>query len=173
MVSPWPEPGKRDREAEEAFGDVIALIQGVRRLKTDYRVGAQLAPAVLEAGERTELMRGHASLVRTLARLEPLDVVDRAAEPPRRALSVVAGGVQAFLPVEGLFDLEQETARLEREIAEAQRQVERTSAQLAQPSFTEKAPPQVVAQRREQLAEQEDRLARLRARLETLRGFGA
>jgi valyl-tRNA synthetase len=171
MVSGWPEAGPRDREAENAFGDVISLVQGVRRVKTDYRVGTQLTPARLEAGTaaRADLVREHASIVRALARLEPLDVVERFDVAPKRALSVVAGGVQAFLPVEGLFDVAQETARVEAEVADARRQVERTTAQLAQPSFTQKAPPQVVAQRREQLAEQEDRLARLQVRLQTLR----
>jgi valyl-tRNA synthetase len=175
MISSWPTAGSGDPAAEDSFGALIDLIQGIRRLKTDYRVGAQLTPAVLDAGggEQAALLRDHASVIRTLARLDPLRVADHLDESPERALSVVEGGVQAFLPVEGLFDVAQETARLQREVAEAGRQVERTTAQLAQRSFTEKAPPQVVAQRREQLAEQEGRLARLRARLETLEGLGA
>ena len=158
--------------AEGAFGDVVELVQGIRRLKTEYRVGAQLTPAVLDVGERAALFEDHAALIRTLARLDPLEIVDRLDQPPSRALGVVAGGVQAFLPAEGLFDVAQELARVEREVGEADRQVQRTTAQLSQPSFTEKAPPHVVAQRREQLAEQQERLARLRERLETLRSLG-
>jgi valyl-tRNA synthetase len=173
MVSPWPEAGTRDAEAEDRFGDVVELIRGVRRAKTDYRVGAQLTPASVEAGQRAELFRAHSSVLRTLARLDPVAVEGQFAERPSRALSVVAGGVTAYLPVEGLFDVAQETARVEKELAEATKHVERTRAQLSQPSFTDKAPPQVVAQRREQLGEQEDRAARLRDRLETLRDLGA
>ena len=172
MISAWPEPGGRDVAAESAFGDVVELVQGIRRLKTEYRVGAQLTPAVLEVGERAALFEDHAALIRTLARLDPLEIVDRLDQLPSRALGVVAGGVQAFLPAEGLFDVAQELARVEREVGEADRQVQRTTVQLSQPSFTEKAPPQVVAQRREQLAEQQERLARLRERQETLRGLG-
>jgi len=171
MVSSWPQAGPRDSAAEDAFGDLIALIQSVRRLKTDYRVGMQQTPCVVEAGQRAGLLRGHLSVIRTLARLDPLDVVEHLDEPPSRALSVVAGGVQAYLPVEGLFDIALEATRLEREVAEAERQVERTAGQLAQRSFTENAPTEVVAQRREQLAEHRDRLARLRDRLKALRGL--
>jgi valyl-tRNA synthetase len=108
-----------------------------------------------------------------LARLDPVKVEAGLAERPPRALSVVAGGVTAYLPVEGLFDVAQETARVEKELAEAGKHVDRTRAQLSQPSFTDKAPPEVVAQRREQLAEQEDRATRLRDRLETLRALGS
>jgi valyl-tRNA synthetase len=173
MVSEWPEPGRRDPEAEAAFGDLVEMVKGVRRLKTEYRVGAQVAPAVIEAGARAELVRAHLPLVRTLARLDPIDVEERLAEPPSRALSVVAGGATVYLPVEGLFDVGQELARVEKEHADAERTAERTAAQLSQPTFTEKAPPQVVAQRREQLAEQRERVDRLRARLETLRSLQA
>jgi valyl-tRNA synthetase len=175
MVSPWPEAGQRDHAAEDAFGDVIELVQGVRRLKTDYRVGTQLTPAVLETGDgaRGALLRDHVAVVRALARLDPIELHDQLAESPQRALSVVAGGVQAFLPAEGLFDVGQETARLEREVADAEKHVQRMVAQLGQRSFVEKAPAQVVAQRREQLLEQEERLARIRERLDTLRSLRA
>jgi len=145
----------------------------VRRLKTDYRVGSQLTPAILEGGSRAELFRQYAPIVRTLARLNPLDVVESLRTPPDRALSVVAGGVTVYLPVEGLFDVAQETTRVEKEHADATRAAERTAAQLAQPSFTQKAPAQVVEQRRAQLAEQRDRVALLDARLSTLRALGA
>jgi valyl-tRNA synthetase len=85
---------------------------------------------------------------------------------------VVGGGVTTYLPVEGLFDVGQELARVEKEHADAARTAERTAGQLSQPSFTSKAPPQVVEQRRAQLAEQQERVALLAARLGTLRALG-
>ena len=94
-------------------------------------------------------------------------------EAPPRALSVVAGGVTVYLPVEGLFDVAQETARVEKEHADATRTADRTANQLSQPSFTSKAPPPVVEQRRAQLAEQQERVSLLAARLATLRALGA
>jgi valyl-tRNA synthetase len=109
--------------------------------------------------------------VRTLARLDPIEVEQALTRAPARALSVVAGGVTVYLPVEGLFDVGQELGRVEKEYADADRTAERTAGQLSQPSFTEKAPPAVVAQRREQLAEQRERAERLRSRLETLRAL--
>jgi valyl-tRNA synthetase len=147
------------------------MVQGVRRLKTEYRVGAHVAPAVIEAGARAELIRAHLPVVRTLARLDPIDVEDALPRAPERALSVVAGGVTAYLPVEGLFDVGQELSRAGKELQDAERTAERTAAQLSQPTFTEKAPPAVVAQRREQLAEQRERADRLRARVDTLRAL--
>jgi valyl-tRNA synthetase len=173
MVAEWPVAGARDRRAEAELGDIIEMVKGVRRLKTDYRVGSQLTPAVVAAGSRAELFRQYAPIVRTLARLNPLDVGDALPFAPERALSVVAGGVTTYLPVEGLFDVAQELGRVEKEHGDAVRTAERTAAQLSQPSFTSKAPPQVVEQRRAQLAEQQERAALLAARLTTLRALGA
>jgi valyl-tRNA synthetase len=173
MVAEWPTPGPRDLPAESEFGDLIEMVQAVRRLKTDYRVGAQQTPALVAAGARTELLRQYAPIVRTLGRLNPLDVAEVLPSPPDRALSVVAGGVTVYLPVEGLFDVGQEISRVEKEHADATRTAERTAAQLSQPTFTSKAPPHVVEQRRAQLAEQQERAALLQARLQTLRTLGA
>ncbi|MCC6176820.1 MAG: valine--tRNA ligase [Chloroflexi bacterium] len=172
MVAQWPEAGPRDTAAEDAFGNLIEAVRAVRRVKTDYRVGSQLTPAVVEAGSRANLFRDYAPVVKTLGRLDPLDVQATLVEKPARALSAVTGGVTVYLPAEGLFDVQQEIARHEKELAEAERQAERTATQLQQPTFTEKAPPDVVAQRREQLAEQRERADLLRARLATLRGLG-
>jgi valyl-tRNA synthetase len=171
IVAEWPEAGAPDAEAEAAFGSLVEMVQGVRRLKTEYRVGSQLAPAVIDAGARAGLLRDHLPLIRTLARLNPIEVEESLGASPPRALSVVAGGVTVYLPVEGLFDVGQELVRTEKEHADAERTAERTATQLAQPTFAAKAPPQVVAQRREQLAEQRERAERLGARLATLRSL--
>jgi valyl-tRNA synthetase len=173
MVAAWPAVGQRDLRAESEFGDLIEMVQGIRRLKTDYRVGSQLTPAQVAAGARADLLRQYAPIVRTLARVSPLEVAESLPEAPPRALSVVAGGVTVYLPVEGLFDVAQETARVEKEHADASKTADRTAAQLSQPSFTSKAPPAVVEQRRAQLAEQQERVSLLAARLATLRALGA
>jgi valyl-tRNA synthetase len=173
MVAAWPTVGQRDLRAESEFGDLIGMVQGIRRLKTDYRVGSQLTPAQVAAGSRADLLRQYAPIVRTLARVSPLEVAEALPEAPSRALSVVAGGVTVYLPVEGLFDVAQETARVEKEHADAAKTADRTAAQLSQPSFTSKAPPAVVEQRRAQLAEQQERVSLLAARLATLRALGA
>ncbi|MGE3912983.1 MAG: hypothetical protein AB7K36_26735, partial [Chloroflexota bacterium] len=173
MVADWPAAGPRDLEAEAAFGDLVEMVKGVRRLKTDYRVGTQQTPAIVDAGSRAGLFRAHEGVIRVLARISPLEVADALPTAPDRSLSVVAGGVTVYLPAEGLFDVAQEISRVEKEHADAAKNAARTAGQLSQPTFTSKAPPQVVEQRRAQLAEQQERAALLLARLDTLRALGA
>jgi valyl-tRNA synthetase len=173
MISAWPEAGERDAMAESAIGGIVELVQALRRLKTDYGIGARWAPLVVEAGDRAGLLREHASQISALGRVEPLSIQETLSTQPPRALSVVAGGVRAFMPVEGLFDVAAETGRVERELAEGEGHVTRVRGQLSQPNFVNKAPPAVVEQRREQLAELEDRVAKLGDRFAALKALGA
>jgi valyl-tRNA synthetase len=90
-------------------------------------------------------------------------------EKPRKAVALVSvEGVEAYLPLAGLVDLDQEIARLEKALAEASEEIQRAEAMLANEKFTAKAPPHVVQQQRDRLAEQQERRSRLQARLETL-----
>jgi len=126
-------------------------------------------PAVLEAGDRAAALRDQAAWIGLLTRLEPLAINDRIAPTPARALSVVAGGCRAFLPVEGLFDLTQELERLGHERAESAALFLRTEQLLGRPGFADKAPAAVVQREREKLADLGHRLELLDERLATLR----
>jgi valyl-tRNA synthetase len=90
-------------------------------------------------------------------------------EKPRKVVSLVAAeGVEAYLPLAGLVDLEQEIARLQKELAETEGEIRRAEGMLANDAFVEKAPAQVVQRQRDRLAEQQARYARLEARLQAL-----
>jgi len=81
---------------------------------------------------------------------------------------VAPDGVEAYLPLAGLVDLEQEVARLQKALEETRQEIRRAQGMLANESFTSKAPAHVVQQQRDRLAEQQERQARLEARLKAL-----
>ena len=90
-------------------------------------------------------------------------------EKPQKAVALVAPqGVEAYLPLAGLVDLEQEIARLHKALAETEKEMQRSTAKLANEGFTSKAPPHVVQQERDKLADQKERRARLQDRLQAL-----
>ena len=81
----------------------------------------------------------------------------------------MAGGMECYLPLAGMVDLDAERARLAKEIAEAQGRGRARRGRLANPAYVDKAPAAVVEKDRARLAELNDRLARLEERL---RGLG-
>jgi valyl-tRNA synthetase len=140
-------------------------------VRTEYSVepGRRIA-AVISAGPRAAFMREQAGALQFLARVdgERLEIVETLAEAPQQALTLVVGGMECYLPLAALVDLDRERARLGGELADLDREIERTEKLLANPGFTGKAPAAVVQKERDKLVEYADRRERLRERLEGL-----
>jgi len=169
MVAPWPVAPAGAEAAGDELAPVMALVSAVRNLRSEYRVDwKRWVPATVIAGERSSALEQQAAVLATLGRLRPITILADG-DRPRRAIPVIAGGVELYLPVEGMFDVAQETARLERELADATAEVGRAEALLARPGFVEKAPAEVVARERDRLAAAQERVAKLQASLRTLR----
>lgn len=77
-------------------------------------------------------------------------------------------GVEVYLPLRGLLDLDKEIARVEKEIAQAQQELARFEGKLGNSGFIAKAPEQVVAKEREKLEATKSRISALQIRLQEL-----
>ena len=173
MLAPWPTAhGTRDTEAEAGMNLVRDLVRAIRNARTEYNVepGRRVA-AIVNADGRAALFREQAPIIEFLARVDGarLDIVEGLATPPPQSVSLVVGdGVQAYLPLAGLIDLDKERERLGKELAEAAAEAERTEALLARPGFADKAPANVVQGARDKLAAARERRDKLATRLAEL-----
>ncbi|MFQ5857981.1 MAG: class I tRNA ligase family protein, partial [Anaerolineae bacterium] len=172
IIARWPEAGQRDADAESEMGLIQELIRGIRNARAEYNVdpGRRIA-AIISADGQARLLRQHASIITALARLDEaqLEIVADLAEPPAQAASVVVGdGVQAYLPLAGLVDLDRERDRLASAIEEVKAEIAKAEDLLGNDQFTSKAPAEVVQRERDKLAEARDRLARLQERVTVL-----
>jgi len=77
-------------------------------------------------------------------------------------------GVEIYLPLSGLVDVESEQARLKKELEETQSQIERLEGLLSSP-FGQKAPAAVVDKERLKLANFQETAASLREQLQALK----
>ncbi|SPF53293.1 hypothetical protein SBF1_6530001 [Candidatus Desulfosporosinus infrequens] len=98
-----------------------------------------------------------------------VELFEALAEKPSQAASAVLEGVEIYLPLKGLMDLEKEVARLEKESSVATQDQQILEAKLNNPGFTGKAPAQVVAKEREKLEAVLARKAALEERLRELK----
>ena len=107
----------------------------------------------------------------TLAALAQLDrnaLIIQESTPGRMEghVALVVGGVEIYLPLAGLVDVEKERLRLEKELAEMQSQAQRLEQLLAGP-FAQKAPPPVVQKERDKLAVINETMQKLAGQLES------
>ncbi|HEY8478016.1 MAG TPA: valine--tRNA ligase [Chloroflexota bacterium] len=171
MIAPWPEPSRDalDPAATDDMEAIIDVIRSIRNVRAEYRVDpARRIPATIVAEKRVDLFTAQASIVAALARLDPLTVVPTLPSRPAQALTVVAGGVEVYLPLAGMFDVKQERERLQKELEEARQDVARAEALLARPGFVQRAPAEVVDRERERLAAARERVVRLEQRIASL-----
>lgn len=176
MISPWPQvdDAQLDDEAERDMLLLMDLIRQIRNARADFDVTpGKRVPAIVVGGEKLEMLQAQQGLLAFLGKVDEsrLTLARELEEKPRRAVALVGGeGIEAYLPLAGLVNLEQERARLQKALAEVDRDIQRAEAMLANESFTSKAPPHVVQQQRDRLAEQQERRTRLEQRLQALDG---
>ncbi|EFO80330.1 valyl-tRNA synthetase [Oscillochloris trichoides DG-6] len=155
-------------QAETDWDLVQTLIVAIRNIRSEYKVEpAKWVAATVVGGERVTMLREQAALIARLGRvdLQRLEIVESIAAKPTQSAAIVLGGVEAYLPLAGLIDLEAERVRLRKELEQAEADVARREAKLDNPSFVGKAPANVVQRERDSLETARAALASLRERL--------
>jgi valyl-tRNA synthetase len=179
IVAPWPEPDARwtadDIEARMAgFQD---LIVEVRRLRKEYGVpeGGRISIHVFRSGQKGG-GDGFPALVREqTAALEQLARVNRVETDAGHGVgahAVLKNGVELFLPLEGVIDLDRERVRLREEIAKLEGLHAGTSKKLDNEAFVARAPAEVVQKERDRLAQLAEQRTKLGVKLAALEGVG-
>ena len=170
MAATWPASvGRPDAQARERFAVIQGLVREVHRFRSQLRIApsVRLELDVEPAGDvAREVLAADADLVRSLAGLGRIDVVDTIVERPGSSSIVFPGG-RALVPLEGVIDLEAEAARVASERERALADVARLDAKLANEGFVSRAPADVVAKERVKREDAQRVVEELTARLES------
>jgi len=171
IVAPWPQPDPLDEEAEAQMGPIMEMVRAIRNARAEYEVEPSRAiAATIVAGDKRDLVASQADVIIRLARVDAgrLDITGKLAEKPRKALALVVGGYEVFLPLAGLVDIDRERARLSSELENLGREIARADKLLDNPGFLSKAPAEVVDKERAKLDDYRLRQAKLQERLDSL-----
>lgn len=172
MIAPWPEPsGLAAPVQERAMETVMSVITEIRTMRSEKNVqpgrkitaicqGAPDVLAILTAGELD---------IVNLAGLETL-ILEEPGEKPAQALSAVVEGINIFLPLADLVDLDEEIARIKKDLAEAQGELQRAESKLLNEGFISKAPRAVVEKEQEKVESYTATVERLQILLQELQG---
>ncbi|HID96089.1 MAG TPA: valine--tRNA ligase [Candidatus Latescibacteria bacterium] len=173
MVTTWPaaDPSLIDEDAEIAMALLQEITVAIRNIRAQMRippskpVNAILSPS--SEGLLTTIKENH-SYIETLGKVRNLSV-DLDVRRPSHCATAVIRGVEVFVPLEGLIDLDRERDRLEREIDRVSAQLQRVSAKLKDEDFLKKAPALVVEEQRRKAESYREDLRKLMKGLEALK----
>ncbi len=173
IVAPWPQGNAAaiDEQAEQSFALLQEVIVRIRDARNQMKVESARRIAVLiAAGDQVSMFEAQAPLIQFLARTEKPQLYEQITQKPEQAMSLLAGPVEIYLPLEGMLDTSKELERLDKELAQTQREIARIQGKLANEAFVARARPEVVENEREKLPAQEERLSKLQARRQELGG---
>lgn len=171
MVSPWPDeqPDLVDAAAEEQMTLIMETIKAIRNMRAEVNVPpGKKSEAILQTSESLQkVFTENIQYIRSLGASEP-SLALLSDEKPENAMTAVVSGVEIYMPLKGLIDVEKETARLNKEREGLVKEVERVAGKLSNESFVAKAPAEVIERERAKEREYREKLAAITDRLDYL-----
>ncbi len=163
IAAPWPEPPAF--AGPDTMATLQDLVTRLRRFRSEHQISPKTPIDVTvhdPDGVAEPWWSAH------LTALTGCTISYGSALEGAAVSRVIAGPVQAFIPLEGLVDVDAEAERLRKGLADTEVDLERSRSKLANPNFRDRAPADVVAGEEEKLAVGEERIAKLRAQLDEL-----
>jgi valyl-tRNA synthetase len=149
----------------QALQDVIRALREIRNHVNGIRSAAResaiktLPRAVVKAGaDLAATLRQREAMIHRLGQCETLEIGSDLKRPPE-SISKVLSGIEVYVPLSGLADLEIECKRLQKERNELGGHIQRLQGKLANEGFVAKAPPEVVERERTRLTDLREKLA--------------
>ncbi len=175
MVQSWPKVNDSfvNKKAEKDMATLMKLITGIRNMRAEVNVppGKEIdVICACENGKNQEALRENTDYIKQLASIGCLDIKTNIVDPPEKALSSFVEGVEVYLPLEGMIDIEKEIQRLKKEREGLEKELEKVGKKLANENFLNKAPEKVVQKEKAKKEELEGKRNQVIERLKILNG---
>lgn len=174
MRASWPAVRREliDQKAEYEMETLMDMIKAVRHIRGEMNVPPGRKAEVLlvtpDKAARAILERG-IEYIQALAGavIKIHKTLERA---PEQSAHAVTRGVEVFVPLKGLIDVDKEVARQEKELVAVEKELARVRGKLTNPGFLSKAPADVVDKEKAKEEELSGKQSAIRERLAMLTG---
>ncbi|MDP6796473.1 MAG: valine--tRNA ligase [Candidatus Krumholzibacteria bacterium] len=173
ITAAWPDlpDSFLDEKAEVELAYWMELIQAIRNLRAEARLKpGQRIHMIFRTESRQKDVEACRIFLESLAKVESFEFQPLGEEKPSPASSAFLEGLEIWLPLEGLVDLEEEAARLRKELGRAEGSLTGLEKKLSSEGFLAKAPEEVVADVREKAGLAKEQVEKLLASLASLGG---
>ncbi|MGB9429454.1 MAG: valine--tRNA ligase [Gammaproteobacteria bacterium] len=162
-------PGSTSGDIERVIAAVIRL----RNMRSENNLppSANIPLLIEDKGKDPQFWQRTEPLLKSLARVESLRLLNQGEQPPPAAAAVLDQAT-LMIPLAGLIDVPAERARLERQLDKLRLELAHTRTKLANANFVSGAPAAVVAGVRSRAAELESTIQRLEVQMARLRTLG-
>lgn len=173
MISKWPEADASlmDDEAERLMGAIMESIKAVRNMRAEVNVppGKKVPAIMLATADLKDGIKANENYIHLMGAISELTVLDENAAKPENAMAAVVSGIEVYLPLAGLIDVEKENQRLNKELATIEKELARVNGKLGNAGFLAKAPADVIEKEKAKAEELNAKKASINERLEYLK----
>ncbi|MFC1788212.1 class I tRNA ligase family protein [Patescibacteria group bacterium] len=168
IVQDWPcSEIKKDKKATEQFDQLKEIITTLRTIRSEYKIAPKILMQAQIVGDLADDLSDSQEIIKKMARLEMLELSDKADKPPG-AVSAVVGSLKLYVPLSGLVDLTREKERLSKDLKETQNYLDGMDKKLSNQAFVKKAPKEIVAELKQKQEEADQKLQTIKQQLADL-----
>ncbi len=175
MLSTWPDAAALahwvDDEVERSFELLCAVVGAARSARARYAISPkqELAVTVKASAEDAARLEAQKGTVCDMGRLSGLSVgAGESVAKPSGSVMTVDAGLEVYIELAGLVDLEQEAKRLAKQLESQKKDLAGVERTLANAGFVSKAAPEVVADKRARAERLSESIAVLEAQIRDL-----
>ena len=172
IIAKWPKVRKEfvfDKEEEfiEKLKEIITEVRNVRANSNIHPSKKSELIFVTDKYEK-EILEAQEFILK-LAFGEKISIKNEKKDIPENAISILKDGIELYIPLEQLVDMEEERQRLADEITRLEGEVARCEKMLSNPGFVNKAPEAKVQEEKNKLVNYTELLNKAKERLENLK----
>ena len=169
MISKWPVADESlvDPEAERGMNAIMDSIKAIRNMRAEVNAnpGKKIPAIMLVSEDLREVVAHNDSYIKLLGGIDNLELRPLNGEKPENAMTAVVTGIEVYLPLAGLIDVEKETQRLSKELAAMEKDLQRAGGKLNNAGFLAKAPEDVIAKERAKYEELSGKIEAVKKRM--------
>lgn len=169
MISKWPVADESlvDPEAERGMSAIMDSIKAIRNMRAEVNAnpGKKIPAIMLVSEDLREVVAHNDSYIKLLGGIDNLELRPLNGEKPENAMAAVVTGIEVYLPLAGLIDVEKETQRLSKELAAMEKDLQRAGGKLNNAGFLAKAPEDVIAKERAKYEELSGKIEAVKKRM--------
>jgi len=169
MISKWPVADENliDPEAERGMNAIMDSIKAIRNMRAEVNAnpGKKIPAIMLISEDLREVVAHNDSYIKLLGGIDNLELRPLNGEKPENAMAAVVTGIEVYLPLAGLIDVEKENQRLSKELAVMEKDLQRAGGKLNNAGFLAKAPEDVIAKERAKYEELSGKIEAVKKRM--------
>ena len=161
MISDYPSYNKLENfeEAEKNIERLKEIIIGIRNARSELNVpNSKKADLIFVTTECGELIEKSSDFLKKLGYSENILIQNNKNGIPENAISIIVDGIELYMPLENLVDMEKEKQRKQEEKKKIEAEIQRAEKMLSNPGFVSKAPAAKIQEEREKLEKYKEML---------------